>query len=397
MPQIANASRKSIQRLLKVLELRGRLELFPGFSHVLGLNSGRLQPTNFDYTNDTLTFRHLLSSNLTLSKLDATVTLSAYLAILEDISTWALLLDRPRRQTARAPGLPTSSVQAEWGPAAQLGMFPGAIVDITATVVATKSTKLNPKKSTHEPLGVVHAEVRDAESGQIICFGSTTKKVPVGGLLKFLVSPVGQWFLGVYAKYMREDPTIGMRQVGMEELFDTSLDFQTHTRAMFSASPRHSSPMGPIHHGCQAILMELVGRQVAQHELAAPWVHLQSIQINYLASVSDQLQIDAKVLWVGPTGSTSIRIELRRCRDTVVASEGILVFSDQMEWEDKKGNSSNNTNTIFSTSHHIGMGLVPAPRRNSGASTYVSASGSVWTKDYLARASNHNRFSLGEC
>ena len=181
----------------------------------------------------------------------------------------------------------------------------------------------------------------------------------------------------------------------MEELFDTTLDFQTHTRAFFTASPNHSSPMGPIHHGCQAILMELVGRQVAQHELAAPWVHLQSIQINYLAAVSEEVQIDATVLWVGPTGSTSIRIELRRCHDNVIASEGALVFSDQLELDEKKVNSNNNNHVSTS---HTGLGLLPTPRRRSGASsTYVSGSYTFWAKDCLARASNHNRLSLGEC
>ena len=317
MPQIADStSKRSIQRLLKFLTLQRYYEAAPGFSHALGLSSERLYPELFTYQGKTLVFRYTLSSRLPLTKLDSTVSLSTYLSLLDDVTTWALMCAKPQQPR---PGVSTS-FQCDWGPAAHLGMLPGSVVDIIATV-----TKVG------KNLGFVRAEVRDVETGNLVCYGSHTKFLPLGRWLDFALSPVGQWMMGLYAKWMISPKSLQQhRMIPLCEMFDT-LHFDTHTRAYFTASRDHLNPVGSLHGGFQAILMEMVGRQVAMTELATANVHLESIQISYMSAGSEKLQIDAEVVVLQAPLFVSMRVLVKRRLDGVVASEGLLAFTDSIQ------------------------------------------------------------------
>jgi acyl-coenzyme A thioesterase PaaI-like protein len=282
----------------------------------LGLTAERLLHQQFALEKQTgsfitLTFRYTLPSRVLLTKFDGTIGLSAYLCILDEVTTWALLLAKPRRPR---PGV-SVSLQAEWGPAAHLGLFPGSVVDVTATV--TKSGK---------NLGFIRAEVREKETGDLICYASHTKYMPLSKPFDSVLTPLGRLWLKVYSRCLAPEPTC-QTAFEMCDMFD-SLDFVSHTQAHFTAAPKHHSALGvgPVHGGCQAILMELVGRQVAMHAMASGMAYLDAIQISYQSAASVHMKLEAEVLSVKCNNSVSMRVVLVRRQDGAVVSEGILSF-----------------------------------------------------------------------
>jgi acyl-coenzyme A thioesterase PaaI-like protein len=217
MAQVANASsrRKNIQGLLNLLHLQAKMERAPGFSHFLGFSPQHLHPSLFCYDKNRLDFRYKLSHELALpTKTDtSTVTLSTYLAILDEVTTWACMASQPKNPR---PGV-SVNFQMDWGPAAHLGTALGSEVDITATVTKTGRN-----------LGFLRAEVRDQETGQLVCFGSHTKFMPLAKPMEFLLSPWGQWGLNLYAKYILPKTNKHLKpqeEYNLSELF-TSLQFE---------------------------------------------------------------------------------------------------------------------------------------------------------------------------
>ena len=318
MARIANTSpRKNIPALLNLLHLQAKMERAPGFSHYLGFLPEHLQPSLFRYEKNRLDFRYKLSHELALpTKADTTVTLSTYLAILDEVTTWASMASQPKNPR---PGV-TVNFQMDWGPAAHLGTALGSEVDITATVTKTGRN-----------LGFIRAEVRDQDTGQLVCFGSHTKFMPLSKPMEFLLSPWGQWGLNLYAKYVlpqknTEHPK-PQEEYYLSELF-TSLHFESPTTATFTAGPQHFNGLGGLHGGCQAIVMELMARHVATTELAGAAPHLDSIQVSYLSSASKQMRIKAEILVTSPTYVT-MRLLLQRMDGTLI-SEGVLSFADSM-------------------------------------------------------------------
>ncbi len=74
------------------------------------------------------------------------------------------------------------------------------------------------------------------------------------------------------------------------------------------------------------MVMEMVGRQVAKHELAAPSVHVDMAQISYpSATPVKKMEVHATLLSFHPPFVT-LRIKLQRVDDGEVVSEGLFRF-----------------------------------------------------------------------
>jgi hypothetical protein len=407
---VQKASEKSVQQLLHFLQLQARLERFPGFSHALGVTSERLLKENFAHhaASQTLTVRYTIDSRLGLEAQEATVALSTYLAIVQEVTSWSVLIDKPKcRRVVGAAGTggevggrrkPSSrslqssleggrfltvALEAQWGPAAQQGMEPGAIVDIIATITKDSSTtrggsgggggKLAAK------LGVIHAEVRHVQTGGLVCFGSHTRYFSAsggrGGSSSSRSSSdrvgggprgtrrasngsisssssdsrrrrgSGLWrgMTGLYSQYFLSDPI--PTSYAMSTLFPAKcLHFDTPAQATFEANPKHGTIVGTIHEGCQAVLMELVGRQTALDRLAVPCVELTQIHVNYLAAAPSMNGTTLEIQALGQSVPSSVAtttlhtqsfslpssctlfIQIKRVGEGTIVSEGTLSF-----------------------------------------------------------------------
>jgi acyl-coenzyme A thioesterase PaaI-like protein len=330
---VANAtSKKKIEELLEFMVIQNRWN-GPGFSNVMGLAAERLEPKQFFFADDktaALTFRYVVPSRLLLTKMDCTTTLSTYLSVVEDVTSWALIL----ASRGRHRYFGSCSLQAEWGPSAQLGLFPGSVVDVTARV----SRRALDNLSSTEPISV-ETELRDAETGSIICNATIGKYLERAKkrrgrdvLLRF---PLSRWCLSLLSK-PKESEEVCPVSLQMSDMFE-SLDFLTHTRATFIVSPKHantalgtSSPKH-VHAGCQAILLEFMGRQVAQDTLAAPMAYLESIDVNFSSPLpaSVRLMIEAFIL-TKQRRLMTMRVVVTRL-DGGIVTEGILSFTDTMQ------------------------------------------------------------------
>jgi hypothetical protein len=119
----------------------------------------------------------------------------------------------------------------------------------------------------------------------------------------FLLSSVGWPLTKMYAQHGVQDPPSGAVAPPLSKLFET-LEFVAEDRATCDVTPSFASMGGPIHGGCQAILMELVAtRYLHRHwrdqggDAAGPPPVLHSMDLEYLSKPSPrQVELTAQEL-----------------------------------------------------------------------------------------------------
>jgi acyl-coenzyme A thioesterase PaaI-like protein len=290
--------------------MQSRFEKVPSFSRALGLNSGAFsanENVSFDKEHN-LTFRLPLTKRIQLPRLEQPVALSTYLAIIDDVTTWALVLGDLQHSR---PGV-SVSLRAEWGPAASRHQL-GDQVDVVTSV-----SKIG------RNLGFVRAEVRDVTTGDIVCSASHIKYLSLGIVVDFMLSSYG-WNT---SKFLTDKlmPSSETEAPPLIDLFD-SLKFESDNRATFEPSLVHASSGGPIHGGCQAVLMQMVATRLAQRELGSSSVRLDSIAIDYMASPKAKItKIDVQTL-PKADGDSSVSLRVQLIGGGRLNSDGLLRFS----------------------------------------------------------------------
>jgi acyl-coenzyme A thioesterase PaaI-like protein len=305
-------SRRGAQKLLDFLKVQSRVEKSPSFSGALGLIHGSVSASqvSFDSDQQDLTFRLPLTQRIRLPRQES-VALSTYLAIIDDVTTWALFMGDPERSR---PGV-SISLRGEW--AKNNGHCTSEEVDISTSI-----SKIG------RNVGFVRAEVRDAATGDPICFASHIKYLPMGALVDLMMSSYGWNATKLYTEHVLSSPNTG-DPPPLADVFE-SLQFASGNRATFERSSVHASLGGPIHGGCQAVLMELVAGEVAKRELGASAVRLDSMHVEYIsAPTSKTVDVDAQVDSKDEAkSSVTLRVQLLGGGKT--KSEGTLRFSSVM-------------------------------------------------------------------
>lgn len=297
------------QKLLDFLKVHSRVEKSSTFSRVLGLNheSVSASQVSFDSDKQNLTFRLPLTQRIRLPK-QQSVALSTYLAIIDDVTTWALVLGDPKRSRAGV----SISLRGEW---AKNGHCPSEEVDISTSI-----SKIG------RNIGFVRAEVRDTATGHPICFASHIKYLPMGAFVDLMLSSYGWNATKLYTEHvLSSNPNTG-DPPPLADLFE-SLQFVSDNRATFERSSIHASLGGPIHGGCQAVLMELVASEVAKRELGASAVRLDSMHVEYISAPSSKtIEVDVQVDSIDEAKS-SITFRVQLLGGGKTKSEGTLRFS----------------------------------------------------------------------
>lgn len=230
MPAPTTLSR-SIRKLLEVVHVASRAEKRPGFSSALGLTSDFFHqqashdpPTlSYDDANQTLNVQVSLSDQLLLPQ-RSLISLSTYLAMMDDITTYALMLADPQRARAGV----SVSLSAEWAhdsvsrqstnvEYSMVGRLPGDVVQISAQV-----------RKVGRNLGFCSCEIRHVPSGSLICFGSHIKYLPMGAVMDFLQSQRGWKLAQLYAEYGISKPQHETTTLPLSAIFD-SFDFNRGT------------------------------------------------------------------------------------------------------------------------------------------------------------------------
>ena len=177
-------------------------------------------------------------------------------------------------------------------------------------------------------LGFTGAEVRDA--GGVVCCASHIKYLPMGFTTDMALSSYGWNAAILYSEYFLSPKPLH-NIPSLSEVFD-SLTFVSDMKATFEPSPIHASLGGPIHGGCQAILMELVATQVAKRELATNAVELDAIYVEYMSPPSSRtVELQVNVLPHSESSAMTNLNVLLLGEDGRAKSEGILRYSKGLE------------------------------------------------------------------
>lgn len=295
------------KKFLDVLKLIHKLEPSPGFSQALGttfhdLSSLLSSSIQVEDKGSIVRVELPVTDALCVSG-RTTVSLSTYMAIMDDLTTYSLM--------TVDGGRPGVSVSMNMEAAASQTTTAAAEIKWVAITARTRKVGRN--------LGFTSAEIRDASTDRMICHGSHIKFLPMGFLADHLLQygwPVLQWW---YDLPNFQPPTLQKKdRVSLKEVMSS----YNATTGTLRVAPHHASLGGPIHGGCQAVLMEMAASSVAESEL--PGCYLQSISIEYLAKPSCQ-QVDTQVRIVHQE-SHLLTLQVTLLCDGKAKAEGILNY-----------------------------------------------------------------------
>lgn len=202
------------------------------------------------------------------------IHLSTLTSILDEVTTLGMIAATLPSGYPR-PGV-SVTMATQWGPGGMTSLGwnknkNGRTIDIVTTIT---------KKG--QNLGFIRAEVKDPISGDVICYFQHTKYLPVGWLMGIVLSPLGRWGLSSCSEYLfplgkmiqsiaalsngRSTTTIS---TAADDDILHSFQLTGPSTAMFEVGPQHTNGFGGLHGGVQAMLMELLGREVSKRTFLA--------------------------------------------------------------------------------------------------------------------------------
>lgn len=311
---------RQVDFIRDVLYISNKLRPTP-ISTLLHLDYNSVSSNNLSYDQNVLTVRYTIPREACSTKLGNKFPLSAYLTVLDETTTWAIMA----RDKKHRPGVSTS-LSAVLGPAgmAGQGFDPGDVVDIHVSV-----TKIG------RYLGFANAKVIHDETGEIVCIGSHTKFLPMGLLVETLTGkllPMVKMYASTIQKVHHDDDdksNVSNEQkcLTIDDLLELDNLSDDGKKASFTMQRYHGNLMGAMHGGCQAMLMEMVGYQAASNALHTNTPQLQSMNVTYMSGASKSLDIEVDCIHVQKEVDATMKVKLIMDAKTGQAvSEGFLTW-----------------------------------------------------------------------
>jgi hypothetical protein len=341
---------RQIQKLVEFLQFYARMEgqSPPGYATcALGLSyehiSQNLDNISYDEANQTLKVRFPLSAmpKQTPSSADDAVTsrgLSTYLAMMDDVTTWALVLADVKRGRAGK----SVSFHAAWNPEYDAALPNYRIIGDDSTIELSASVK-----KIGQNIGFVAAQVRNvtdnAARNEMICYGTQIKYLPMGAVADFALSSLGWEMTKLYSNHIlsRRDTVTSKPASDIYHSLQVIYgeDPDPAVVAKFTPSKEHISLGGPIHGGCQAVLMEMAANAyfktsslMAARDIKES-LRLDSMQVDYMSPPKSKT-VYLKVFPMINEPSSSLKskrqslcVQLLSSDQLKVQSEGLLHFS----------------------------------------------------------------------
>jgi hypothetical protein len=348
----AQSNGRHVQKLVEFLQFYARMEgrSPPGYAtSALGLSyefiSRNLDNVSYDEANQTLKVRFPLSAMPkqapALEDVDAvsSPSLSTYLAMMDDVTTWALVLADAKRGRAGK----SVSFHAAWNPDYDALSLPHHRDDDEASVIEL-SASVN---KIGQNIGFVAAQVRNvtdtaAARNDVVCYGSQIKYLPMGNMADFALSSMGWEWTKLYSNHIlsRKDTITSQPASDIYHSFQVihGDDADPAVVAEFTPSKEHISLGGPIHGGCQAVLMEMAAKAyfktsalTATAREIKESLRLDSMQVEYMSPPKSKT-IFLKVFPVVDAPSSlksnrqSLCVQLLSSDQRKVQSQGLLHF-----------------------------------------------------------------------
>jgi len=313
---------KGVQKLLDFVKLYGRVEGQPGWSTTAtGLAYPDVahmeQQHRVHFEHPTLQLLQYPIQQQFRGGLAAD-SLAAHAAVMDEITTWALVLGDPVNSRAGV----SVTLQAHRGAAFEQM---DSQLDLEATV-----TKIG------RNLGFVRAALYNQNTRDLVSYGSQIKYLPMGFVTDLALSSKAWELTKLYSDHILKDPPKYDGTVDLFESFrivdaDETNHDDNNILATFTPTKAHASLGGTIHGGCHAVLMERAAEVYCMKEqMNQQEIQLDSLSIDYLASPTKQVGLRiAEELPVGSRnndGFLVLRVQLVR-DDGQVSSEGLLRYS----------------------------------------------------------------------
>lgn len=323
-----------IQVLFDFFQILHAVKPSLGFASALNLSSANLiheaktNPSKFSYCDERkrLTFKYQIPSIgtniLRPIEKDQKFPLSGFMGLIDIVTTWGLVQHNTSNAEGRRFGV-SLQLNVELGPAGLQGkgIGVGDTVDVEVGVLKMGRT-----------VGFTTAEIRNPETGQIICTGRHTKYLstdkftemalgrffPITRLLtSFLFSPTTPRLINVSSR-----DTTGQNNeqnalpVEPDKIFFWQSINSDYSRATVLVESYHLNETGALHGGVSAMLMEKMGeqfllkRKTGKNYEHNKW-HLKSISASYLSSAQK-----STILYVEVSEVSSIS-EFSECITTI--------------------------------------------------------------------------------
>lgn len=296
--------------------------LNPGgtFADAIGLAPHRLSPSSFEFPRlGRMSFRYKVPRS--------EFPLSAWLAVIDEVTTMALVANDDASVKSRRAGVSVSLYAERVETGGVDATRKGDVVRIDVGV--TKIGRL---------LGFADAEITDPKTEKVICFGRHTKYLPGGIVTDFVlrknVMPWMSWILSFFAGFSPPSPSSTQATTeSLDELMrfcDVSEDGSSST---FVGGKPHFNFYQTLHGGCQAIMMETMASRYLSKRSRSPLQRrhqLRSVQIDYISSArkSVDVRVDALSEDRRSGGGITTGVTISRSSSTTAVSRGVLRWEE---------------------------------------------------------------------
>lgn len=268
----------------------------PGFSHALKLSYNTIAKERFSIGHKTLTYRYELCKDVNKP------TVGLFCALQDDLSTLAIF-------SAGFPVPPGVSLQMQTEliekkiPTAQ-------VIDIANTV-----TKLG------RSISHTRTDFFCAETKKLLAYSTHVKYMPTGSWFLDFLFRSKLLLIILRVVNSRTKPPLFYDEEKLADVIGRHLEFHGPGVATFHRTGEHTNPMGSLHGGCVAMIMEQVAENWAKQCLGVDAVLLEFMHIDFLSAVrGEKLEVQCETIGRDDVnGSLYVR---------VVQKSGEKIFSD---------------------------------------------------------------------
>lgn len=306
------SSRKSVEHIIERMAIGAKNAAriagndAPGFNHALRLAVNHIDPdrNSWDKNEKVLTSRYKVVPQLCWN--GSSASLSTCLALIDEHTTQAIFGAKPKVLLAGV----SVHLQADLYRPVPVGTE----VDIVSSV-----TRMG------RNLAFCSAELRGLD-GTVHCRGAHVKYLPADNfLLNTMLSSTWAWpYMKAYFDRVPDIPPSD-RDESLKALIDPHLNFKGPGEATFDVLTQHTNPFATLHGGCNAILLEMVGQQVADVLFDGP-SQLSSMQVQYHTVGKGQVEVKANVVSQNET-DVLMHVLVKRLQDGRIISDGSLRWS----------------------------------------------------------------------
>jgi len=165
-----------------------------------------------------------------------------------------------------------------------------------------------------------------------IAYSTHVKYMPTGSwIIDWVMTSKLMWSLIRYFLLDRQEPSYYEEKPLVKDVIGSHLEFQGLGKASFHPTAEHTNPMGAMHGGCVAMVMEQVAEPYAKHALGVDSVVLESMNVEFLGAVRlggkhTVVDVECETIAMDEKNNVLIVNVLQR-RGTRIVSDAILKFS----------------------------------------------------------------------